>query len=221
MSYPWNLDWFASGECQVTREHLDDMEKLHIEYHPPRRDLFKALSAIKPEDVKVLLVGQDPYPNAVHATGLAFSVPSFLPSSSFPPTLKIIFNELVSNFPDMPYPTSGNLQKWVDEGVLLWNSSPVFSKRYSALNWVEWRELTRSIVKRLEDNNLVIATLGSAAKSHLVPEDYENFKVISVGHPSPRGNLNSNNPFTGSRLFSRINDALIDLGHTPIQWRLP
>jgi uracil-DNA glycosylase len=220
MSYPWNLPWFGSGEAQVIREHLDEMEKLGIDYHPPRRDLFKALSAIRPENVKVLMMGQDPYPNAAHATGLAFSVPSFLPPSSFPPTLKIIFNELVSNYPDMPYPTTGNLQHWVDEGVLLWNSSPVFSKKFSLLKCPEWVELTRDILRKLEDNNLVIATLGAAAKSHLVAEDYQNFKVINVGHPSPRGNINSGNPFSGSRLFQRINTALSELGQTPINWRL-
>lgn len=217
MSHPWNLDWFESGECQVIREHLDDMEKLGIAYHPPRKLLFKALSAIKPENVKCLVMGQDPYPNAVHATGLAFSVPTV---NSLPPTLKIMFDELVRNYPNIPYPTTGNLIKWVDEGVMLWNVCPVFSKRYPALGWVEWKELTRSILKRLEDNNLVIATLGSAAKSHLIPEDYETFKIINVGHPSPRGNMNSNNPFTGSKVFSKIDAELVRLGHTPIDWRL-
>jgi uracil-DNA glycosylase len=217
MSHPWNLDWFQSGECQVIREHLDDMEKYGIAYHPPRKQLFKALSAIKPENVKVLVLGQDPYPNAVHATGLAFSVPSV---NSLPPTLKIMFDELVRCYPDIPYPTSGNLQKWVDEGCLLWNVCPVFSKNYPALGWVEWKELTRSILKRLEDNNLVIAALGTAAKSHLLPEDYETFRIITVGHPSPRGNMASKSPFTGSELFKKINVELVSLGQEPIDWRL-
>ena len=202
----------------MIREKLDDLDKMGVNYHPSRKDMFKALAMLPSKNVKVVIIGQDPYPKAIHATGLAFSVPKFI--KDYPPTLKIIFDELVRDL-DVPYPPTGNLEDWVEEGVLLWNAIPVcLTTKSLSLNWEEWKYCTQGILDKLVDQCVVVAALGTVAKSHLRPEDYENFKVIEVGHPSPRGNLNSKKPFTGSRLFSTINQKLVESGLTPIDWRL-
>src|SRR5882724_252094 len=221
MSYLWKLKYWTTGEWQVINERLHDMEKAHEVYNPKRPLLFKSLQLLKPDAVKVVIVGQDPYPQSRYASGLAFSIPGEIEASDYPPTLATIFKEYSS---DLHYriPTSGDLSKWSREGVLLWNAIPSTRKGASlAHDWDEWSYLTREIITKLSaQGGIVFAFLGAVAKRYISDVDLTKNSIVVTSHPSPRGSINSRNPFVGSRLFTTINDKLIDLGGQPIDWRL-
>lgn len=223
MTNVWGLDFWQSGEYQVVRENLDDDEKAGFTINPPRKSLFKALSVTPQRMVRVAIIGQDPYPETRFATGLAFSIPESVPATEFPPTLRCIFDEYESDT-GYPRPTSGDLSKWADQGVLLWNAIPSCRAGASlSHDWPgrEWDYLTREIVRRLSSQSIVFAFLGGTARRFVdAVEEDSGSVVIQTSHPSPRGSLNSKTPFRGSRLFTTINDKLCGLGIPPIDWRL-
>ncbi len=213
------MEFWDTGEWQVMEERLDDLDKAKVVYNPERDKLFAALDASPFLQTRVAILGQDPYPNHKDATGIAFSVP---PKRKLPPTLVSIFNEYHDDL-GLPVPTSGSLTSWTEQGVLLWNVIPTCeaNKSLSHEGWFEWRYLTDEIIKVLCERNVkpVLVFLGGRARS-FVKEVPQGIKVIETSHPSPRGSLNSKVPFTGSRIFSRINDALCELDQEPINWRL-
>lgn len=218
MTYPWSdLQYWKSGEFQVVRERIDDEIKAGVVVNPPKAQLFKALSVVPLREVRVVIVGQDPYPSSEHATGVAFSVPEGV---YFPQTLKSIFKEYTADL-RYPMPTSGDLSRWTDQGVLLWNAIPSTRAGHSLFhNWDEWKYLTREIVQRCAEKGVVFAFLGATAREFAKDIDERNNRIILTSHPSPRGSLNSRTPFEGSRLFSTINARLNEIGLDPIDWRL-
>lgn len=220
MIYPWKLQYWQSGEWQVCNERLKDLEKALVGYNPRRSDLFGPLRRLSAEDVRVCIIGQDPYPQAGYATGTAFSIPSSYEGADFPPTLRTIFDEYMS---DLGYgiPSHGDLSRWEAQGVLLWNAIPTCRAGESlSHDWVEYEPLTREIIKRLSDKGIVFALLGAVARRFLESIDGSKNSVIITSHPSPRGNRNSKRPFTGSRLFTTINAKLNELGLPLIDWKL-
>lgn len=220
---PWALDFWKSGEYQVVRENLDDDEKTGFRINPERKSLFKALSLTPIERVRCVLVGQDPYPQHDFATGLAFSIPRRFKPEHFPPTLKSIFDEYCSDL-GYPRPSHGDLTKWAENGVLLWNAIPSCREGSSlSHDWPgrEWEYLTHEIISKLSKQSIVFAFLGGTARRFVADVAADSGSVvIETSHPSPRGSLNSRTPFRGSRLFSTINDKLIGLGMKPVDWRL-
>jgi|SRR6185503_3359935 len=221
MIYPWKLKYWQTGEWQVCNERLKDMEKAGHVYNPKRSDLFRSLQQLKPEDVRVVIVGQDPYPDKEMATGLAFSIPDYIKAEDYPKTLQQIFKEYSSDthYPDPP---SGDLHKWADQGVLLWNAIPSCKANASlSHDWDEYSFLTREVLEVLSNTGgIVFVFLGSVAKRYIDCVDVTKSSVVTTSHPSPRGGSNSRNPFIGSRIFTTINDKLVDLGRQPINWRL-
>lgn len=222
----WDLDYFNSGEWQVVDERLKELEKVSRKvgsdgYNPGRDNLFRALQLIPMGEVKVAIIGQDPYPATAFATGVAFSIPSGYGHTGFPPTLQCFLKEYSA---DLHYdiPNSGDLSGWSARGVLLWNAIPTCaSGRSLSHDWDEYSYLTREIVRRLSRGGVVFAFLGGVARRYIPDVALENNEVIVTSHPSPRGNINSKSPFTGSRLFSTINDKLVNNGQQPIDWKLP
>lgn len=223
MSNPWNLDYWKSGEYQVVREKLDAEEKAGFTINPGRKSLFEALRRVPECDVRVCIVGQDPYPDPRMATGVAFSIPHEFGSREFPATLRCIFDEYCSDL-GYPRPTHGDLSGWAAQGVLLWNAIPSCRTGLSlSHDWPgqEWSYLTREIMHRLSTRSVVFAFLGSVARRYVKDvEPSYGAVVIETSHPSPRGSLNSRNPFRGSRLFSTINAKLVENGIESIDWRL-
>lgn len=221
----WDLDYFNSGEWQVVDERLKALERAGRNisadgFNPGRKSLFKALQLIPEEKVRVAIIGQDPYPASVYATGVAFSVPDVYKAKDFPPTLNIFLKEYST---DLGYeiPNSGNLEQWNERGVLLWNAIPsCLPGRSLSHDWTEYSYLTREIVRRLSKRGIVFAFLGQVARRYAQDVDLRNNEVIVTSHPSPRGNMNSKSPFTGSRLFSTINDKLVNNGQEKIDWKL-
>lgn len=227
MFYPWHstLKYWESGEFQVVRERLTDMDKKGIHYNPSRKDLFKALTLVPFEKVRVAILGQDPYPQSRFATGVAFSIPETSSHSEWPPTLQVMMQEYQDDL-HYPLPKSGDLSLWCDRGVLLWNVIPSCEVGKSkSHDWDEWSLLTIEILEKLASTERVVfAFIGSTARSYLryLPEDDQRANAICVAHPSPRGiNLRHGKAFLGSRLFSNINGKLTAQGLDPIDWRLP
>ena len=220
MIYPWKLNFWQSGEWQVCNEKLKGMEKAGIKFNPTRELLFDALRRTQPGDVQVAIIGQDPYPQAQYATGRAFAIPSHFGPDEFPPTLRTIFKEYCSDL-GYPFPHTGDLQRWTDQGVLLWNAIPVTRTGESlSLDWEEWSWLTREIIQRLSGRGIIFVFLGAVSRRYVQYVDSTNNKVIVTSHPSPRGTKFSKTPFEGSRIFSTINAHLNAQGLEPIDWKL-
>lgn len=220
MRYPWGLDFWKSGEWQVCNERLKDMEKKNVRYNPVRARLWHSLTSVgSPERVRVVMVGQDPYPTHAFATGMAFSIPPEFQRDQFPRTLREVFGEYNRDL-RYPIPCHGDLSRWASQGVLLWNAVPVTRDGLSlSCDWDEWQYLNREVLGLLSQIGVVFVLLGGVARRYrkLITD---NNVVIETSHPSPRGSMNSRSPFRGSRLFSTINQNLIEIGLEPIDWRL-
>lgn len=221
MTLPWNLDYWKSGEYQTVREKLDDESAKGFRINPERKNLFRALALTPEREVRCAIIGQDPYPSARFATGLAFSLPADVEPRDWPPTFRAFITEYSS---DLGYtsPSKGTLEKWCSKGVLLWNAIPSCREGSSlSHNWPtdEWYQLTAEIIQRLNSRGIVFIFVGAVAKRFINLVDARN-KIIVTGHPSPRGSANSRRPWKGSRPFSTANDYLNQLGLDPIDWRL-
>ena len=184
-------------------------EQLGEEFLPEAKNVFKALNLV-PEKVKVLILGQDPYPNPDHAMGLAFSVNKNV--SVLPASLKNIFKELESDLGVVR--TNGDLSDWVDKGVLLLNSSLTFNpmKPRQHLN-IGWNLFTESIIEYVGKNGAIGVLWGNHAitmKDFFLPD-----RVITSVHPSP---LSAYKGFFGSKPFSRVNQILNKQGISEIKW---
>lgn len=177
----------------------------------PSLDLiFKAISQ-PPKNIKVIIIGQDPYPNPLHACGLSFAVPANL--KVLPPSLKNIFKELstdlgVSN-------TNGDLSSWQDQGVLLLNRILTTCPNSSLTHYsLGWQEITDEIVKIISPYDPVAILWGSKAKQ--LSHYFNPAKTITSSHPSP---LSAYHSFFGSKPFSRANQMLLASNQQPINWQ--
>jgi len=219
--HPWpELKWWDSGERQVVEEKIDELEHDGVRCCPSKKSLYKALSATPFDKTVVAIIGQDPYPTPGIATGVAFSIDREIRPSDWPPTLKLILREYHS---DLHYdlPDHGDLHRWTSQGVLLWNAIPSCQSGRSLSNdWDEWNYLTGEIVERLSQKGVFFAFLGNVASRHAFRVNQETNRVIKTSHPSPKGNQFGKHPFSGSRIFSRINAASVELGQHLIDWEL-
>jgi uracil-DNA glycosylase len=195
-------------------ELLDEIEgKVSREEFLPRAGLVMRALSKDFELSKVVIVGQDPYPNPIHPVGLAFSIPAEV--TKFPPTLRNIFKELSTDL-QIVSPLSGDLSAWADQGVVLLNRSLTcrIGESNSHIN-IGWREFTDSCVQHLASAGRVGILWGANAQelSSYFPEE----SLITSVHPSP---LSAYRGFFGSKPFSRANQLLLDSGIDPINWRL-
>jgi uracil-DNA glycosylase len=213
------LKFWQSGEWQVVEERLDDLERRGVVLSPDRHLMFAALDSLPIEKIRVVIMGQDPYPNVAHATGLAFSIPRSV--QVHPPTLRTILTEYEDDL-HYTYPKNGSLEKWAQQGVLLWNAIPSCEAgRSLSHDWDEWSYLTSEITTTLSrKGNVVFVLLGGVARRYRQLVDLSSNRLIQTSHPSPRGNLSSKTPFSGSRLFTTINEQLCALGSPAIDWKL-
>ena len=186
------------------------------QYLPRGEHVFRAF--IRPlAQVKVLIVGQDPYPTPGHPVGLSFSV---APGVAPPKSLVNIFRELVDDL-GVPPPTSGDLTPWADAGVMLLNRSLTVTPGQPASHRGRgWEPVTdqaiRVLAKRASDQPLTAILWGRDAQS--LKPDLAPIPWVESAHPSP---LSAHRGFFGSRPFSRVNRMLEEQGGTPVEWRLP
>ncbi|GAC1521185.1 MAG: uracil-DNA glycosylase [Polyangiales bacterium] len=197
-------------------ERFVDLERKHARVFPPERDVFAAFERTPFDDVKVVLLGQDPYHGAGQAHGLCLSVPYGVRP---PPSLANLFKELHADL-GVPIPAHGCLQAWAERGVLLLNA--VLTVREGEANAHKgrgWETFTDATIAALSarERPVVFALFGNAARKK-APLVAAHHRVIEGVHPSP---LSAHAGFFGSRPFSAIDRALAELGHAPIDWTLP
>ncbi len=177
---------------------------------PAQDQIFAALE-VPLREVRCVIVGQDPYPTAGNAHGLAFSIPNEV--RRIPASLQNIFKELHSDL-GFEIPQSGNLEKWRDAGVLLLNRILTTEVgRSNAHSNLGWQVITKSIAEAAADQDAVAILWGKEAQT-LAPVFKES--ITSV-HPSP---LSAYRGFFGSKPFSKVNEVLMRIGREPIDWRL-
>jgi uracil-DNA glycosylase len=169
---------------------------------------------MKPSDVVVVILGQDPYHQPNQADGLAFSVPKEQP---IPPSLKNIFKELVSDM-SISRPSHGNLDHWASQGVLLLNS--ILTVKIGdplAHQKIGWEKFTDEVIRKLGQQNqpIVFVLWGTYAQSKRRFIDEDKHLLLVAPHPSP---LSSYRGFFGSQPFSKINAQLRQWGKNEIQW---
>jgi uracil-DNA glycosylase len=191
-------------------------ERAAHQVFPPDNEVFHALEVTPIEDVKVLVVGQDPYHDDGQAHGLAFSV---RPGVRIPPSLVNMYKELESDL-SIPRPKTGYLEAWAKQGVMLLNTSLTVRAHEAASHKNKgWEKLTDAIIRAVSSKSepVVFVLWGGHAQRKLPLIDAERHTVIQSAHPSP---LSAHNGFFGSRPFSKINAALTAAGQTPIDWRV-
>lgn len=184
--------------------------------YPKKEDIFNALKLTSFEDVKVVIIGQDPYIHGGEAHGLSFSVQKDV---KIPPSLRNIYKELNSDL-GIPEHNDGDLTYWAKQGVLLLNS--VLTVREGQANshqGLGWERLTDYIIKTLNkrEKPIVFILWGNNAKEKAKLITNMNHLVITSAHPSP---LSANRGFFGSKPFSKTNDFLKAKGITAIDWDL-
>lgn len=184
------------------------------EVYPPASRIFAAFDACPFPEVKVVILGQDPYHGPRQANGLSFSVN---PGVRFPPSLLNIFKE-VSADTGAPLPVDGDLSRWARQGVLMLNATlTVAANRAGSHQGHGWEQFTDAVIKRLSDRreHLVFILWGSYAirKSELI--DQSRHLILTSPHPSP---LSAHRGFFGNHHFSRANAYLQAHGATPIVW---
>jgi uracil-DNA glycosylase len=194
-----------------------DQERAQGTVYPPTEDVFAALHLTPYEQVKVLILGQDPYHGPRQAHGLCFSV---RPGVAQPPSLVNIFKELKTDLGIDP-PNHGSLEHWARQGVLLLNA--VLTVRAHQANSHQgkgWEHFTDEIIRRVDakDDAVVFILWGAYARRKKALVRNPHHVIIESAHPSP---LSAHNGFFGSRPFSRANDALVAAGREPIDWRIP
>ena len=182
--------------------------------YPPGRLIFNAFNLCPFDQVKVVIIGQDPYHGPGQAHGLCFSVNNGVP---FPPSLQNIFKEIQSDL-GTPIPTTGNLTRWANQGVLMLNATLTVRAHQAASHQRQgWEEFTDAAIRALaeERENLVFILWGAYAQKKGAFIDRNKHLVLASAHPSP---LSAYNGFFGNKHFSRANEYLIAHGQQPIQW---
>ena len=182
--------------------------------YPPAKFIFNALDSLPVDEVKVVIIGQDPYHGPGQAHGLSFSVPNGVTP---PPSLKNIYKELQSDLGVKPK-TSGNLESWVEQGVLLLNATLTVRANQPASHQNQgWELFTDAIIHRLanQKENLVFILWGNYAQKKGSFIDTNRHLVIKSPHPSP---FSAYSGFFGSRPFSQTNTFFNLHSITPIIW---
>ncbi|ACO44883.1 uracil-DNA glycosylase [Deinococcus deserti] len=207
---------FAAPYFHALKDFLVEERRTHTVY-PPAADVFNALRYTPLENVKVMILGQDPYHGPGQAHGLSFSV---RPGVRIPPSLKNIYKELQSDIPGFTPPRHGYLKAWAEQGVLLLNA--VLTVRAGEANshaGKGWESFTDAVIRAVNNRpqRVVFVLWGAYARKKARLITAPHHVIIESAHPSPL----SVTRFMGTRPFSRVNAALEEAGEAPIDWQLP
>lgn len=215
-------DWKSFLDQEVSsQEYKQLIGFVQSEYeskiiYPKTQDLYRAFNLTKPSQVKVVIVGQDPYHGVKQANGLAFSVSSV---SKIPPSLRNIYKELISDLA-CKTPANGDLTSWASQGVLLINTVlTVIEAKANSHKDIGWEFFTDSIIKKLstEYEHIVFVLWGASSQKKSILIDETKHLIIKSPHPSP---LSSYRGFFGSKPFSKTNSYLKKHNKKEIDWCL-
>jgi uracil-DNA glycosylase len=192
------------------------VEKKKYTIYPPGSLIFNAFNHTPIDQVRVVILGQDPYHGRGQAHGLCFSVPDGIKS---PPSLINIFHELNRDL-GLPFPKHGNLEKWSDQGVLLLNATlTVRANQAGSHQNRGWEQFTNAVIRKISDQRqgVIFLLWGRYAKEKQTLIDRGKHHILTAAHPSP---FSATNGFFGCRHFSKTNAILVQNGSSPIDWQL-
>jgi uracil-DNA glycosylase len=217
------MDWETLLAPEKEKQYFQDilffLEQEHARgkaIYPEKSCLFNAIQSTPFSDVKIVIIGQDPYHNPGQAHGLAFSVRQGVKP---PPSLVNIFKELKSDC-GIEKPAHGCLESWAQQGVLLLNAVlTVEENKPQSHAHIGWQPFTDHIIQTLNQhpNTIVYLLWGSHAQKKAALIDTKKHVILTAPHPSP---LSAHRGFLGCNHFSTANDILVKSGRKPIDWRL-
>jgi len=211
------LPEFQQPYMQQLRAFLQEQKSLGKTIYPKGNEYFNAFNLTPFDQVKVVIIGQDPYHGPNQAHGLCFSVQ---PGVAFPPSLVNIFKELQRDL-NIPFPNHGNLTHWAEQGVLLLNAVLTVEQGKAAAHQGKgWEQFTDAAIRELNAGRegIVFMLWGSYAQKKGQIIDRKKHCVLTAPHPSP---LSAHRGFIGCGHFSKANHYLQQLGLTPIDWAVP
>src|SRR5690606_10007398 len=182
--------------------------------YPPGKDIFRAFDCCSFEDIKVVIIGQDPYHGPGQANGLCFSVANGI---TMPPSLKNIFKEIAQDL-GKPIPSTGDLGRWAEQGVLLLNATlTVRASQPGSHQNKGWEQFTDAVIKKVSDEkqHVVFLLWGAYAQKKGEIIDRSKHLVLMSAHPSP---FSADRGFFGCRHFSKANQYLKSKGLQEIDW---
>ncbi len=225
MQFKIDLSWQEHLQSEFEKPYFKDLQKkVEEEYtlhtcFPPKELIFNAFNACTFNSVKVVILGQDPYHGVGEANGLAFSVNDGI---KIPPSLRNIYREINAAQEYVFEPieqTSGNLERWAKQGVLLLNATLTVRKdTANSHKHLHWQQFTDAIIQTIskESENIIFLLWGNFAQKKLHLIDTTKHYVLTSGHPSPMS-ANQGKWF-GNKHFSKTNEILKRLGKKPIEW---
>ncbi|MBO9595018.1 MAG: uracil-DNA glycosylase [Niabella sp.] len=209
-------DEFQKPYFETLAEHLKTEKQAGKTIYPAGKNIFNAFNTTPFNQVKVLLLGQDPYHGPGQAHGLCFSVQKGVPP---PPSLVNIYKELHADL-GVPIPKSGDLTHWAQQGVFMLNASlTVRAGEPMSHAKIGWATFTDAVIRKVSDHkqHVVFILWGRFAQEKAALIDASKHLIIKSAHPSP---LSAHNGFFGSRPFSKTNEYLVAHGIDPVDWKV-
>ncbi len=213
--------WEDILKIEKKKDYFKDLEKqLNFAYkndicYPPKTKIFSCFEFFAPKDLKVVIIGQDPYHGEKQATGLAFGV---LKGAKTPPSLKNIFKEIKSDLNRPSHCENGDLEPWAKQGILLLNTIMSVKKSSPKSHAkIGWEEFSTNIIKYISRNfeNIIFLLWGEDAKKKAKLIDEKKHFILTSSHPS---GFSAYRGFLGSKHFSKTNEILKSLGKKEIIW---
>ena len=211
MSEEFSKDYFIK-----IKNFLIEEKKNGQEVYPPGSLIFNAFNLTPFDQVKVVILGQDPYHGKNQAHGLCFSVPYGIQP---PPSLVNIFKEIKNDI-GAPVPNNGNLESWAKQGVLLLNALlTVRANQPASHRGIGWENFTDAVIRKVSEkkSGIVFLLWGKFAQDKAALIDSSKHLILKAAHPSP---FSANAGFFGCRHFSKTNTYLISQNRSPINWEL-
>lgn len=226
--YKFTLKYYPIGWKEFFMYAMDNIKKISkslddCDYHPEYSIIWTAFYLTPYDKVKVVILGQDPYPNYADACGA-----SFMCRNNIPASLKNIFNVLQDTIEDFVYPQNGDLTKWAVQGVFLLNTTLTFErgdfnnqKKLQDKHKQKWSLFMKELIKYIDKkNNIVYMLWGAKAQSYSNYMTNNKNLILTSSHPSPMSFKSGEEPFYTCDHFNKCNKFLEEKGITPIDWRL-
>ena len=223
MSIQLESSWKAVLEPEFEKPYMQELkrflkvEKQQYQVFPPGDLIFNAFAHTPFDQVKVVILGQDPYHNIGQAHGLSFSVPQGMDT---PPSLRNMYKELSTDISGFQIPSHGDLTSWANQGVLLLNATLTVRAHTAGSHQRKgWETFTDRAIAELSERRegIVFLLWGRYAKDKAAIIDYRKHHILTAAHPSP---LSAHNGFLGCKHFSKANEFLVKQGLAPINWQV-